>query len=367
VNWQGLRIGLVGPLPPPEGGMANQTRQLAELLEGEGAVVCLVQTNTAYRPAWIERWNGVRALFRLVPYLIRLWRCAGQVDVFHVMANSGWSWHLFAAPAIWIARMRGVPVVVNYRGGEAASFLEQSVRWVRPSLDAASLLAVPSGFLHDVFARFGIRSEVLPNVVDLSRFRFAPREKHDAPHLVVTRNLEALYDIPTALRAFARVREHFPRARLSIAGTGPERERLGVLAASLGVAEAVRFTGRLAREDIAALYDDAHVMVNPSHVDNMPNCILEALACGVPVVSTRVGGVPYIVRDGVEALLVDAGDSQAMADAILRVLRDEQLAGALSAAGAADVQQFTWPRVRLRLAELYESALSSREIRVRAA
>ena len=78
--------------------MANQTRQLGELLRGEGIVVELVQVNAPYRPHWIAGFRGIRAISRLLPYLARLWHEAGRVQLFHVMANSGWSWHLFAAP-----------------------------------------------------------------------------------------------------------------------------------------------------------------------------------------------------------------------------------------------------------------------------
>jgi hypothetical protein len=83
-----LKIGLIGPLPPPSGGMANQTRQLARLLAEAGMAVEVVQVNAPYRPGWIERVRGLRAMFRLLPYLVHLWRCAGRVDLFHVMANS---------------------------------------------------------------------------------------------------------------------------------------------------------------------------------------------------------------------------------------------------------------------------------------
>ena len=126
MNAAGLRIGLVGPLPPPSGGMANQTLQLAKLLGDEGAIVELIQVNPPYSPRWIERLKGIRAAFRLLPYLAHLWRAAGRVQLFHVMANSGWSWHLFAAPAIWIGRIKGLPVVINYRGGEAETFLNKA-------------------------------------------------------------------------------------------------------------------------------------------------------------------------------------------------------------------------------------------------
>ena len=111
-----LRVLLVGPLPPPAGGMANQTQQLSRLLEAEGISARLVKTNAPYWPAWIARVPLVRALFRLVPYISRLWRSLPGVDVVHVIANSGWAWHLFAAPAIQIAKARRRPVIVNYRG-----------------------------------------------------------------------------------------------------------------------------------------------------------------------------------------------------------------------------------------------------------
>ncbi|MCK5480228.1 MAG: glycosyltransferase, partial [Gammaproteobacteria bacterium] len=165
-----MHIGLVGPLPPPSGGMANQTRQLARLLRSEGLDVELLQTNAAYKPRWAGKLRGIRALFRLLPYLWRLWQTAGRVDLLHVMANSGWSWHLFAAPAIWIGRLRRTPVVVNYRGGEAEEFFQKSFRWVRPSLKRVAAVIVPSDFLAKVFRRRDIDVHIVRNIVDIKRF-----------------------------------------------------------------------------------------------------------------------------------------------------------------------------------------------------
>lgn len=348
----GLRIGLVGPLPPPAGGMATQTRQLAELLSSARALVTLVQSNAPYRPSFVGRWPGVRALARLAPYLLALWRAAGRCDVMHLMANSGWSWHLFAAPAIWIAWLRGVPVVVNYRGGEAGPFLARSERLVRWSMRRASRLVVPSGFLRELFGRYGYRVEVVPNIVDLERF--SPGDSRPtAPLLLVARNLEPLYDNATALRAFAIVREQWPDARLTVAGSGPQEASLKALAADLGVAEAVHFCGRIDRDQMAELLRCSHVALNPSLADNMPNAVLEALASGVPVVSTDVGGIPFVVRHEETALLVPPGDAKAMAQAVLRVLGDESLAQRLAAAGLQLVRQFTWDRIGPRWAAVY--------------
>lgn len=357
MSFQGLTVTLVGPLPPPAGGMANQTRQLAALLQGEGARVDLVQTNAPYRPTWLGRFRGIRALARLLPYLHTLWRATGRNDVMHLMANSGWSWHLFAAPAIWMARLRGQPVVVNYRGGEAGEFLHRSSRLVRSSMRRAAVLMVPSGFLQEVFAQHGMTARVVPNVVDLQRFRPADLGViDDEPCIVVARNLEALYDNATALRAFARVCKEVPQARLLIAGTGPEEGALRRLAAELGVAGRVEFAGRLDPEDMAQRLRRARVALNPSRADNMPNSVLEALASGVPVVSTAVGGVPFIVKDEQTALLVPAGDAQAMAAALLRLLGDRTLARRLSDAGLREVQRYTWAKVAPQLRRTYLDA-----------
>jgi glycosyltransferase involved in cell wall biosynthesis len=364
VKASGLRIGLVGPLPPPSGGMANQTLQLAKLLRAEGAAVELIQVNSPYRPHWVGRIKGIRAIFRLLPYLAHLWRSAGEVQLFHVMANSGWSWHLFAAPAIWIARFRGKPVLLNYRGGEADSFFNEAFFWIKPSLRRANAIIVPSGFLEAVFGKRGFPTEIVPNIIDLSRFKARDRVTHSDspktnwPHIIVTRNLEPIYDNATALRAFSIVRHTFPFARLTLAGSGPEGHALEQLACGLGLMGAVTFTGRLDNEGMAAIYASADIMINPSLADNMPISVLEALASGVPVVSTNVGGIPCLVEHEKTAMLVPAQNPEAMASAILSLVNDDTKAKAIIDAGIESVQQYTWPNVRDRLLGVYERVLT---------
>jgi glycosyltransferase involved in cell wall biosynthesis len=352
-----IRIALVGPLPPPEGGMANQCRQLAALLSKD-AVVEVVRTNAPYRPAWLGRIQVVRAFARLAPYLVHLWRAIGRADVVHVLANSGWNWHLVSAPAVVMSRWRRKPIIVNYRGGGAAEFMARAPKLVARTMARADALVVPSGFLQEVFDRHGLASRIVPNIIDLQRFHPAPAAPADRAHIVVTRNLEAIYDNATAIRALALLRSRIPHARLTLAGVGPERERLQALAESLGLTAAVVFAGRLANDAIAALYREADCMLNPSLVDNMPISVLEAFASGLPVVSTNVGGVPFIARDEGNALLVPPQNPAACAAALERVLSDKALAAKLTRAGLTDVGAYAWENVRsLWLAE-YERAVA---------
>jgi glycosyltransferase involved in cell wall biosynthesis len=337
--------------------MAMQTLQLARLLREEGVQVEVLQTNAPYRPACVEKLRGVRALFRLLPYLFQVWGLCRRSDVIHLMANSGWSWQLFAAPVLWIAWLHRTPVIVNYRGGEAREYLSRAARWVKPSLDRAASLVVPSGFLRQVFSDFGVSARVIPNVVDLDTFSPVPaRPAGDEFTLVVTRNLEPIYGLDTALRALALAREREPGLRLDIAGSGPARGELQALAAQLGLGDQVRFLGRLERAEVVELYRRADAMLNPTRVDNMPNSVLEALACGLPVISTNVGGVPYIVEDGVTALLVEPDQPRVMAEAMVRLCRDCELRGHLREQGPREVAQYAWRHIGGQWLQLYRDA-----------
>lgn len=363
------RLGLVGPIPPPNGGMAMQTLQLQRLLRAENIEVSLLATNAPIRPVFMTRVPGLRALCRLLPYLFAVWRLAGRVDVIQLMANSGWSWQLFAAPVLWLARLRGTPVIVNYHGGEAREYFRRSFARVRPSLRLAADVVVPSGYLQAVFTEFGQYSRVIPNFIDRELFRPVAVGEPAAGDtgvgagggerlhtLVITRNLEPIYGIDTAIRALARVLAKRPGVQLRIAGSGPAEAALKALAREQGVAEQVSFEGRLDRDGIVALYAGADAMLNPTTVDNMPNSVLEALACGLPVISTDVGGIPYILKHEETGLLLPPRDEAALAAAILRLLDDSALQQRLRDNGLAQVEAYAWPNIRQQWLQAYSDA-----------
>ncbi|MEP7245091.1 MAG: glycosyltransferase family 4 protein [Gammaproteobacteria bacterium] len=340
--------------------MANQTRQLAALLGAEGLEVSIARTNAPYRPAWVGSIRGLRGLVHQIPYRRSLSKLAGDVQVMHVMANSGWAWFLLAAPAIGAALKKGVPVIVNYRGGLAREFLRESGKQVVALLRKVDALIVPSRFLQEVFAEHGVNARIIPNVVNLEVFGAPPAQPRNGsrPHVVITRNLETIYGIDTALRAAALLRAEFPGLRVSVAGSGPQREALEQLSASLGLANIVRFTGRLEVSDVVGLYHDADIALNPSRADNTPNSLLEAAAAGVPLVSTNVGGVPYLVEHGKSAWLVAVDAPDQMAAGIARVIRDRTLAEFLRENARALADGCSWPSVRPQWLDLYEQLAS---------
>lgn len=357
--WPVTRVCLVGPLPPPSGGMAEQTAQLARLLSNDGIQVNIVQVNTPYPKNWLGRIRGLRAIIRLIPYLLRLWQTIGNASIVHVMANSGWSWYLHAAPAILIAHFRKIPSIVNYRGGGAAEFLRKSAKLVLPTLRNTQALILPSSYLLTVFKEFGIHGKIVPNIVDL--YRFAPTQNHrpsSSPHIVVTRNLETIYGIDIALKAFRLILDHLPLARMTIAGTGDQENDLVQISHELNITDKVSFVGRLDREGIIELYKTADILLNASRIDNMPNSLLEALASGVPIVTTNAGGIPYMVQQHETALQVEIDDFSAMAEATLSILKDTELRSKLVENGLAEARKYSWESVSWCLAAAYSDALA---------
>jgi glycosyltransferase involved in cell wall biosynthesis len=253
---------------------------------------------------------------------------------------------------VLIAKLLGKPVLMNYRSGEAPDHLARS-RVARATLRRVDRNVVPSRFLRDVFARFGIASGIVPNIVDLERFRFRLRDPL-RPNVLSTRNFDALYNVSCTLRAFRLVQDRYPEATLTLVGGGPNAAALERLAADLGLRH-VRFAGRVAPDAIAQYYAEADIYLQTPDIDNMPSSVLEAFASGCAVVSTEAGGVPAILTDGAHGLLVPCGDHEAAAGAVLRLIDTPGLARRLTTAARETCEQYAWRSVRAQWLSIYRS------------
>jgi glycosyltransferase involved in cell wall biosynthesis len=308
------------------------------------------RTNALLRQ--LQRVKYVRTVATSIAYVESLLRRLPAYDVVHVFSASYWSFLLAPTPAILIGKWLGKRVVVNYRSGEAEDHLTRWPKTSIPTLQRADAVATPSGYLVDVFAHFGIQAESIANFVDPGAVRYRRRDVLK-PVFLSNRNFQSLYNIPCVLRAFARIQEQRPEARLIVVGSGPEGERVHALARELSLRN-VDFVGAVKPTEMGRYYDEADVYLNASDIDNMPNSIIESFACGLPVVTTRAGGIPYIVEHERNGLLVDCGDHEALANSALRLLDDPALAHRLIDEGLSDVQRhYTWEAVGEGWAALY--------------
>ena len=357
-----VRVLLVGPSLDILGGQAVQAARLLEQFRRVPALeVDFLPVNPRLPGPLrlLQRVKYVRTVVTSVAYVASLLRRVPRFDVVHAFSASYWSYLLAPLPALVVGRLFGKRTLLNYRSGEAEDHLANwpsATGTMRRFVDA---IVVPSGYLVDVFGRFGLDARSVFNFVDLARLPHRVRA-HPRPVFLSNRNLEPLYNVGCTLDAFARVRREVPEARLLVAGDGAERARLERRVVELGLG-GVEFLGRIAPERMGELYDRADVYLNSPNIDNMPGSIIEAYAAGLPVVTTDAGGIPYIVRDGETGLMVPRGDADAMAAAALRVLREPGLAERLSVAAREEcLRRYVWPAVEAEWVAVYEGLRDGR-------
>jgi glycosyltransferase involved in cell wall biosynthesis len=351
-----LRVAVVAPSLGILGGQAVQADRMLRAWRDDPEVEAWLVPVNPVPPRvlrFASRVKYLRTIVNELTYVPLLVRELARADVVHVFSASYFSFLLAPLPALTVAHALGRPVVLNYRSGEAPDHLERSVI-ARHAIARVDKNIVASRFLLDVFSRFGIPAEVIPNLVDLGRFRFRERDSL-RPRLVSARNFEGLYNVACTIRAFRLVQDRWPDATLTLAGGGAEERSLRGLVATLNVRN-VSFVGRVTPDEIARLYADHDIYVQSPTIDNMPTSVIEAYASGLPVVSTAAGGVPAILTHGVHGLLAPPGDHAAVAANVLRLLDEPALGRELSRAAFATCQACTWPAVREQWLRAYIGA-----------
>jgi glycosyltransferase involved in cell wall biosynthesis len=247
----------------------------------------------------------------------------------------------------------GLPTVLTYHTGPMAKgrFPADLAIWgyerfVLPgTARRADRIIVSSDYVRREFpGRWADDAEVVTPGVDVAEFTPGPAPA--GGRLLFAASLmraTAYKGLPDLLAALSRLHAAGHAVTLEVAGDGDARTEYTELAARLGIAPAVTFLGDVSGAAMVAAYQRADIFVLPSRLDNRPTVLIEAMACARPVISTRVGGVPELVEDGVDGLLVDVGDVGALAEQVLLLIRDRPLAARLGRAGRAKAERsFSW-------------------------
>jgi glycosyltransferase involved in cell wall biosynthesis len=343
---------LTGIWPPDVGGPATHGPDFAAFLRDRGHEVHVV-TMGDNEPT--ERPVPVSSIARGRPFVVRYpqvaaagFRLARHADVVYATAT-----YAAAAAAASSARRPLVAKLVSdpayeraWRYGLFKGTLEEFQRDRSPllgtlkrlrtaALGRARRIVVPSRYLAEIAAGWSLddsRIEVLVNPAPAPS-EVVPDRLHPSTFVFVGR-LTTQKGLPVALEALREV----PDARLVLVGDGPELDRLRRLAGSLGVTRRVSFAGALPRDGVLRRLAGARAALLPSLWENLPHAAVEALSVGTPVVATTVGGVPEVVHDGVNGLLVPPGDAAALARAMRRVVEDDALHDRLATAARPSVE-----------------------------
>jgi glycosyltransferase involved in cell wall biosynthesis len=314
---------VVGPLPPPVGGIATIVAKLAEAPD-LGRSIQFLDTRKAQDETWLGRLiRPARLSFQLNRRLRRRPRCA---LVFCSAHGSFWEKGLW----LLMARGRGVPMMVMMVDGRFPEFyqslagpMRNLARWL---LETFHVVLVQTESWRHFYSEIGPRGNyvVLPNGVDCNEFTPVEREPSESPTVLFVGWLipeKGVFDLIDAARILRDRRAGF-LLRLVGPFHGNESAVHARIAAA-GLTDVVHAVGPLhSRHEILDAYHDADIFALPSWAEGLPVAVLEAMACGLPVVASSVGGTPDLLQDGVSGLLVPPRDPAALADALERLLRD---------------------------------------------
>jgi phenylacetate-CoA ligase len=336
----GLQVIVVGNFNRPESGTVYQAEVLANMFERDGASVL--------RVSFVQnRW------LRPLDITLRMWRYRDRYSMACIQAFSFGNW-INAAVAIMMASVLRKTSTLVYRGGGFREFVQRYGWAVLPLLRRVDCLITPSAFLAEELRRHGLAPYVIPNVIEVRDWPFRSRTDLK-PRLIWVRHLRRGYNPWMAVEVLQRLQKRHPDASLTMAGDGEMEHELRERIKSEGI-QGVDLVGHIPAERLRQLYNGADIFISTTNYDNQPRSVLEAMACGLPVISTNVGGVPFLIEDGTNGLLVSAGDAPAMAAAAEALLSAPVLVQALSLAGRKTATSHGWDSCGIKWAEAFELA-----------
>ena len=382
----------------PVGGMQTHTGELTRALDALGLCQTVVTTRPPGTPATARFGERARVVrlgvpvtafrqFYAVPASRVLPRLAAASDLVHAHVGEDIAVVPLALAATWRG---GIPLVLTVHCSVRYTLTVRSTRaallktlggwWERRGECRADRVIVLTARLAGILVDHGVpadRIDVIPSGVRPRLFAASdgsaasavsdgadPAAALPRPRVVFLGRLHRQKNVDLLLAAAVRLRHP---AHVVLAGDGPERRRLEELSRQLGLADRVTFLGFVDHDRVPALLRGADLLVMPSRYEELGTAMVEAMHSGVPVVATRTGGIPDVIRDGVSGLLVAPGDVDGLAGAIDRMLADPAQRRRWGERGRHRVAEYRWDRLADRVLEVYGAAVSARAASTRGA
>lgn len=319
------------------GGISSQIEILNRLLQREGfkTGIFSLKGNPFFR---------INAIFKLKTVV-------KNYDIIHIHACSHWGF-LPAIVGIRVGKKLGKRVVLTYHGGSANEFFKKHSRLVRKYLGKTDVNIVLSGYLKDVFKRYDIPCVTIPNIIELKEGVYRERTEI-LPNFIGIRSLTPTYNILCTIKAFQKVKQLYPQATLKLLGDGPLRKELELYVTEQHISD-VSFEGRVPNDKIYAFLDKSDVMLSSPFIDNMPISLLEGFNAGLLVISSNVGGVPYMINDGVNGLLFISDNYDEMADKMIEAIKNQERSKKMIRAAHDGLKAYSWESNKEKYSSIYQ-------------
>lgn len=287
--------------------------------------------------------NKPNRLLRLIDIVATIWVRRFEYQAASVEVYSGLAFGL-AVIASLMLKVTQKPFALTLHGGDLPSF---SRRWSSPVfrlLSSAVVVTTPSRYLYEQLKSFRSDIRIIPNALDITNYVYH-RRSCPVLKLIWLRAFHNIYNPSLAPKVLKILSDKYPDVHLTM--IGPDKgdgslQRTKQFAEAFGVADKITYPGRIEKSHVPLWLQNGDIFINTTNIDNTPISVIEAMACGLCVVSTNVGGLPYLLENEVDALLVPPDDPDAMATAVQRILKEPDLAVRLSYNARKKAEQFDW-------------------------
>ncbi|MCF6294177.1 MAG: glycosyltransferase family 4 protein [Flavobacteriaceae bacterium] len=285
-------------------------------------------------------------LFRLIDMLKACFKYSAKVDfvLIDTYSTLNFFYAFFTSQLCRLLKLKYIPIL---HGGNLPMRLDNSSMLSRLIFSNSYQNIAPSNYLTEEFSARGYSTIFIPNVLEIKDYKFLEREIV-SPKLLYVRAFSKIYNPELAIKVLDMLLELYPNALLCM--VGPEKdESLQVcksLVKSLKLENHVEFTGVLPKLRWHKKSEDYNIFINTTNFDNTPVSVMEAMALGLPIVSTNVGGMPYLISDKKDGLLVDKNDADEMVNAVKYIIDNQEFARQIAVNARHKVEQFNWEQVK---------------------
>lgn len=333
-----MKVLIVANYNPSAGGISGQVTLLHRYLNQEDGVKADIYSTKGSILSRVKMFHELRKVCK-------------EYDVIHVHCCS----YIGFFPAILgvnVAKRLGKRVICTYHGGGAEKFFSRFLPLVRHYLTKTDTNIVLSGFLAKIFDDAQIPYVVIPNI--LAEDKVCVRQRTGvAPRFISVRTLEPIYNIMCILKAFKIVKAQIPDATLEILGDGSCRTELEKFVSGNHLKD-VTFIGRIPNSEINKYLDKNDIFISMPLIDNQPMSVLEAWKNGLLVISSNVGGVPYLVENGKTGILVPSDNALKLAEAMSGAVNTPKESLEIMGNGQKSQMNYTWQNIRIKILNAYQ-------------
>lgn len=330
---------------------------LGNMLSKHGRSVSMMETLIPRfsQAVMVRGYSGRKnKVWRVFEMLWAIWVYRKKVTIVLIDSFSTAAFYYTVAIA-WLCQKLKIPYVPILHGGNYPSRLKQNPKLSAFVFQNSAINIAPSIYLGSHFKKAGFEILHIPNFLPIKSYPFLKRTTF-SPKILWVRAFHEIYNPELSVKLLFELKKKYPEAELCMVGPDKDGSLDSVtrLAQFLNLTDHLHITGKLSKEEWLRLSEKYDIFINTTNFDNMPISVLEAMALGLPVVSTNVGGLPFLISHEATGLLVPPNDPKAFSEAIGRLLEHPETGRQIASEARAFAETLDWEHIEKKWLEFFE-------------